>query len=144
LKGRYKALLVVADSHLLERSRYVHLNPLRMQRNASRSLSEKREILQSCQWKRSGGDTHLGKRLAFLDWGKTLPIIGTGDGSRSRRAYRQFVQKGLDGSDTFDLKEEVRARTDLGSEDYREWLRDRFLSGAERKFCRTARGQGIE
>jgi hypothetical protein len=62
-------------------------------------------------------------------------MIGTGDDARSRRAYRQFVQKGLDGFDTFNLKEEVRAKAVWGSEDFREWLRDRFLSGAERKLA---------
>ena len=57
LQGRYNALLVDADSHLLERSRYDHLNPVRVLRNASLSLSEKREILQICQWSSYGGDT---------------------------------------------------------------------------------------
>jgi hypothetical protein len=61
-------------------------------------------------------------------------MIDTGDDARSRRAYRRFVQKGLDGSHHFDLKEEVRAQTVLGSEDFQKWLRDRFLSGAGRKF----------
>jgi REP element-mobilizing transposase RayT len=134
-QGRYKALLVDADSYLLELSRYVHLNPVRVKRNASLSLSEKRDVLQSYQWSSYGGYTHLDKRLAFLDCGKVLSMIGTGDDTRSRRAYRRFVQKGLDGSHTFDLKEEVRAQTVLGSEDFREWLRDRFLSGADRKFA---------
>ena len=55
-------------------------------------------------------------------------MIGTGDDVRSRWVYRQFVQKGLDGFDTFNLKEEVRAKAVWGSEDLREWLRDRFFS----------------
>ena len=62
-------------------------------------------------------------------------MIGTGDDTRSRRAYRLFVQKGLEGSHTFDLKEEVRAQSVLGSKDFREWLRDRYLSGAGREFA---------
>jgi REP element-mobilizing transposase RayT len=41
-QGRYKALLVDADNYLLELSRYVHLNPVRVKPNASLSLSEKR------------------------------------------------------------------------------------------------------
>ena len=134
-QGRYKALLVDADSYLLELSRYVHLNPVRVKRNASLRLSEKREVLQRYQWSSYGGYTHLGKRLAFLACGKVLSMIGTGDDARSRRAYRRFVQKGLEGSHTFDLKEEVRAQTVLGSKDFLEWLRDRFLSGAGRKFA---------
>ncbi|MDJ0889358.1 MAG: transposase [Desulfobacterales bacterium] len=134
-QGRYKALLVDADSYLIELSRYVHLNPVRVMQNASLSLSAKREVLQRYQWSSYGGYTHLGKRLAFLDCGKVLSMIGTGDDARSRRAYRRFVQKGLDGSHTFDLKEEVRAQTVLGSEDFREWLRDRFLSGTGREYA---------
>ena len=133
-QGRCKALLVDADSYLIELSRYVHLNPVRVMRNASLGLSAKREVLQSYQWSSYGGYTHLGKRMAFLDCGKVLSLIGTGDDARNRMAYRRFVQKGLDGSHTFDLKEEVRAQTVLGSEDFREWLRNRILSGAGRNF----------
>ncbi len=143
LQGRYKALLVDADSYLLELSRYVHLNPVRVKRNASLSLSEKSEFPQNYQWSSYGGYTHLGKRLTFLDCGKVLSMIGTGDDTRSCKAYRRFVQKGLNGSHTFDLKEEVRAKTVLGPEEFWEWLRDRFLSGVDRKFAEQPEARAL-
>jgi hypothetical protein len=56
-------------------------------------------------------------------------MIGTGDDPYSRRAYRRFVQKGVDAAPEFNLKEEVRVQTVLGTDDFLEGLRDRFLAG---------------
>jgi len=41
-QGRYKAILIDADEYLLELSRYVHLNPVRI-RKYSRSPNEKKQ-----------------------------------------------------------------------------------------------------
>lgn len=128
-QGRYKALLVDADSYLLELSRYVHLNPVRVKRNIALGLAEKRQILKIYPWSSYAGYTNRTKRSAFLHCEKILSMIGTGDDTDSRRAYLRFVQQGIGGSSEFDLKEEVRAQTVLGSEDFRDWLRDRFLKG---------------
>jgi REP element-mobilizing transposase RayT len=132
-QGRYKALLVDADSYLLELSRYVHLNPVRVKGNAALSPTEKRETLRSYRWSSFSGYTQLGKRPEFLHCGKILTMIGTGDDPHSRRAYRHFVQKGLDAAPEFNLKEKVRAQTVLCTDDFLEWLRDRFLAGKKGK-----------
>jgi REP element-mobilizing transposase RayT len=102
-QGRYKALLVDADSYLLELSRYVHLNPVRVKGNAALSPTEKRETLRSYRWSSFNGYIQLGKRPEFLHCGKILTMIGTGDDPHSRRAYRRFVQKGLDAAPEFNL-----------------------------------------
>src|SRR5882724_8554912 len=46
-QGRFKAIVVDKDSYLLELSRYVHLNPIRIKAEAQRSETERiREISQ--------------------------------------------------------------------------------------------------
>ena len=44
-QGRYKAILVEADEYLLELSRYIHLNPVRLEKYRDSSLEEKGEVL---------------------------------------------------------------------------------------------------
>ncbi|MBL0712999.1 MAG: hypothetical protein JJV98_04795 [Desulfosarcina sp.] len=65
----------------------------------------------------------------FLQCGKVLSMIGPADNAFSRKAYRRFVQKGIGAPSVFNLKEEVSAQTVLGSDGFRDWLRDRFLTG---------------
>jgi len=142
-QGRYKALLVDAKSYLLQLSRYVHLNPVRVKGNAALSPSEKREALRRYRWSSLGGYTHLGKRPEFLHCGKILSMIATGDDPHSRRAYRRFVQKGVDAAPEFNLKEEVRAQTVLGTDDFLEWLRDRFLAGKKGKVAELSAAKSL-
>jgi hypothetical protein len=104
-----------------------------MKRNALLNPAEKREALRRYRWSSFGGYTHLGKRPEFLHCGKILSMIATGDDPHSRRAYRHFVQKGLDAAPEFNLKEEERAQTVLSSDDFLEWPRDRFLAGKKGK-----------
>jgi REP element-mobilizing transposase RayT len=132
-QGRYKALLVDADSYLLELSRYVHLNPVRAKRNASLTTSERRNALETYRWSSYSAYTRIAERREFLHCEKILSMMATGDNARSRNAYQRFVLKGLDQAYQFDLKEEVKAQTVLGSEDFREWLRKRFLAGVKEK-----------
>lgn len=132
-QGRYKAFLVDADSYLLELSRYVHLNPVRLRRNAALSNAEKRQILKTYCWSSYGGYINLRKRPEFLRCEKILSMIGAADGASSRKDYRQFVQQGIGAPSAFNLKEEVRAQTVLGSDDFRDWLRKRFLTGGKQE-----------
>jgi putative transposase len=45
-QGRYKAILVEKDAHLLEPSRYIHLNPVRTKEYSQLEVEEKRKILR--------------------------------------------------------------------------------------------------
>ncbi|MBW2558366.1 MAG: transposase, partial [Deltaproteobacteria bacterium] len=46
-QGRYKAILIDADEYLLELSRYVHLNPVRIRKYSRAPIDEKKTILES-------------------------------------------------------------------------------------------------
>jgi putative transposase len=45
-QGRYKALLIDRDTYLLELSRYLHLNPVRIKKYSHLEVEEKRRILR--------------------------------------------------------------------------------------------------
>jgi putative transposase len=104
-QGRYKAILIQKDSHLLEVCRYVVLNPVRAR------IIEKPE-----EWKWSSYLATAGKT-------KPHPCLTTdwvqGQFSRKRgkaeQEYRQFVQRGI-GQKT--IWTEVRGQSLLGEEGF--------------------------
>lgn len=49
-QGRYKSFVIDADNYLMEATRYVHLNPVRMRKNENLSLLEQRKCLGAYRW----------------------------------------------------------------------------------------------
>ena len=85
-QGRYKAILVDADSYLLELTRSIHLNPVRSHivRNP-----------EDYPW--SGHRAYLG--LETIPWLTTDWVFSlfSSRKDRARRGYRGFVEEGSDG-----------------------------------------------
>jgi len=83
-QGRYKAVLVDADSYLLELSRYIHLNPVR-----SGIVRRPEDYL----W--SGHRAYLG--LETIPWLTTDWVLSmfSSRADCARRAYRRFVEEGI-------------------------------------------------
>lgn len=83
-QGRYKALLVDAESYLLELVRYIHLNPVRA------GLVKKPE-----RYPWSGHRAYLGKeRLGWLETRWVLSQFGKHT-TRARERYARFVAEGV-------------------------------------------------
>jgi len=85
-QGRYKAVLIDADSYLLELTRYIHLNPVR-------SGMVRRP--EDYPW--SGHRAYLG--METIPWLTTDWVLSmfSNKGDRARRAYRGFVEEGREG-----------------------------------------------
>jgi REP element-mobilizing transposase RayT len=84
-QGRFKAVLVEDESHALELTRYIHLNPVRariVQRPEAYGWSSYQDYLG------------VRKAAAWLDWQTALAEVAK-DRSRARSAYRRFVEAGL-------------------------------------------------
>jgi len=107
LQGRYKAILVEKEAHLLELCRYIVLNPVRagMVETASR-------------WPWSNYAATSGSSAApdwlEVDW--TLSQFSSRRG-RARDMYRQFVSEGRRAGSPMD---EVRGQIYLGGEEFRK------------------------
>jgi len=110
-QGRYKAILIQKDSHLLEVCRYVVLNPVRAK------LIERPE-----DWKWSGYLATAGKAKPHscltTDW-----VLGQFSRKRGKaeQEYRQFIQWGI-GQKT--IWTEVRGQSLLGEDDFMDKLTD--------------------
>lgn len=104
-QGRYTAILVQKDSHLLEVCRYVVLNPVR-----ARAV----ERPEQWRWSSYGGTAGLGKPHPCLsrDW-----VLAQFDKERRQAEleYRAFVRAGR-GAES--IWQQVKGQTFLGGEDF--------------------------
>ena len=83
-QGRYKALLIDADSYLLELVRYIHLNPVRAG-----------IVAAADEYPWSGHGAYLGKeQLPWLTTDYVLSMFSTG-AEQARKAYDSFAQDGV-------------------------------------------------
>ena len=101
-KGRFKAILVEKESHLLELARYVVLNPVR---------AKLVRTVQGWPWtsfRATSGQSDV-PELLTVDW--ILSQFGP-DRARAVRAYRRFVSEGKG----VDVWEELRAGAFLGTD----------------------------
>ena len=117
-QGRYKAIIVDKDSHLLEVCRYVVLNPVR-----ARLV----ENVGRWKWSSYGGTAGLAKPHGALTTDWLLAQFGAKK-ARAEEKYREFVREGLGGESIHD---EVKAQSILGREDFVEKLIGR-VRGYER------------
>ncbi|MCX6339408.1 MAG: transposase [Candidatus Aureabacteria bacterium] len=128
-QGRYKAILVDADAYLLELSRYLHLNPVRLKKLKDIPLGEKVGLLNRYPW--SSYPAYIGKKKApiFLHQDMILGMIG-GGAKEGPKLYQRFV---LDG-----LKEAIRSPLQarkagivLGTPKFIEWIYEHFIEGKQ-------------
>lgn len=105
-QGRYKAILIQKDSHLLEVCRYVVLNPVRA-----------RMVEAPEAWKWSSYRATAGREAAHpcltRDW-----VLGQFSGKRAKaeKDYKQFVAWGIGKT----IWPEVRGQAILGGEEFAE------------------------
>ncbi len=94
-QGRYKALLVDADNYLLELSRYVHLNPVRIKDHVGKSRGEVVDILRQYEWSSYGGYIDKSKEQPFMSYRMILDMIAAGSGQSENSLYERFVMEAI-------------------------------------------------
>jgi REP element-mobilizing transposase RayT len=115
-QGRYRAILVDQDHYALELSRYIHLNPVR-------AHMVKDPLLYP--W--SSYTDYAGDRKR-RDWVKTEWILGqiSRHEKRARKGYRKFVGE-ASGSEVKDPLNQVVSSAILGSEEFVDWVREKWI-----------------
>jgi putative transposase len=116
-QGRFKAVVVQKDSHLLEACRYVVLNPVRA-----------RMVERLHLWKWSSYSATAGLQMApswlTIDWVLSQWAL---DKKSAQKAYRKFVN---DGRGAEPLWKEVRAQSILGEDNFVESMGN-YVKGKE-------------
>jgi len=117
-QGRYKAILVDIDEYAKELSRYIHLNPVR---------AKMVEIPELYDW--SSYKFYIGKakppKWLYRDF-----ILGYSGrkASAAQNRYKRFVSSLINQKYDNPLKDVIGSIL-LGSPDFIEFIRDKFLSG---------------
>jgi putative transposase len=130
-QGRYKALLIEADEYLLELSRYIHLNPVRLKKYRETPIEEKSKILKNYAWSSLPGYIRIKSRDEFMRYDAVLAYMGRDD-RMGRIRYRDFVLRGLSEKLENPIKE-AKANAILGSDSFVDWIKEKFLDGKEWK-----------
>jgi REP-associated tyrosine transposase len=123
-QGRFKAIVVDKDSYLLELSRYVHLNPIRIKAKAQRPETERVREIRRYQWSSLPGYLEAKKKESWITYEVVLGYVGG-----SPQKYAAFVQDGIrEGFAT--PWEDLLAQTVLGDRDFVEKLKGMKIKGS--------------
>jgi putative transposase len=127
-QGRYKAILVDQDSYLLELSRYVHLNPVRIKSFQGGRAREQIRYLERYRWSSLAGYIKAANKQPWMRYEMVLGQIGG-----SRKKYAEFVAEGVErGYDT--PWDNVTGQVVLGEEGFVEGIKGRMAEqGAVRE-----------
>lgn len=88
-QGRYKAYLIDADSYLLEVSRYLHLNCVRVSKLKKLPYRTQWQYIKQYQWSSIHGYLDKKRAVKHINYGLILSLIG------DRSEYRRFVIQGI-------------------------------------------------
>ena len=85
-RGRFKSILVDADSYLLPLTRYIHCSPIDSRRPLVEDLAD-------YPWSSYRAYTQPGKKLGWLDIQRTQGMLGK---KRRYAGYKAYVEQGVD------------------------------------------------
>jgi len=119
MQGRYGAKLVEKDAYLLRLSRYVHLNPVFTVALKNKPAAERIAVLRQYLW--SSYRSYIGRVRPpeYLERGPILAMVEADRPKRSR-AYRRFVEAGMEEMDTGLQEAATGSPLCIGSPEFRE------------------------
>jgi len=120
LQGRYKAILVQADTYAAELSRYIHLNPVRAKMVSS---PEEYQWSSCCRYLE-------GTEPSWLSTSLVLGYFG-GEAEDRRGNYRDYLYDAI-GKESRDPLADSVASTILGTDDFVRDIREKYLEGKEK------------
>lgn len=112
-RGRYKAVLVEGDSHLLEVLRYIHRNPLK---------ADIVKVLEDYRWCSHQGYLSKAKKWSWLHKDALLMML-TPTTTRQKSAYIDFVSKG-EAEEIERFYSLKKLPSILGSDSFKEYIRE--------------------
>ena len=110
-QGRYKACLVDADNYLLEVSRYLQLNSVRVRGMRSLDYRDKWRYAQDYHWSSIHGYLDEKKVVKYIDYSLIISMIG------DRTEYWKFLLDGIK-KDLDNPFKQAKSRMILGDDDF--------------------------
>ncbi len=126
-QGRYTSILVDKDEYLSIVSRYIHLNPVRVESMRSKTSEEKFKYLEEYQWSSLVG--YISKRKEkMVDYGLVLSEYG-GDTAGGRGEYKKRIIQDI--SEGLEIKKDILGQSILGNDKFISWVKNIFVKGTE-------------
>jgi len=126
-QGRYKAILVDEDSYLLELSRYVHVNPVRIRSYRAKGIRGQISFLDNFPWSSLRGYLYSANKLPWINYDAVLGYVG---GSRKR--YGDFLAEGI--RKGYDKPwERLQGQVVLGEQDFVEHVKSKMNSSRSKR-----------
>lgn len=125
-QGRYRAYLIDADYYLLEVSRYLHLNCVRVKELRKLSYQERWQYVEDYQWSSIHGYLDEKKTVKYVDYGLILSRVG------DRSEYRKFVLDGIKKNIDSPFKK-VKSRIILGDDAFVAQVKKRIGQASVRE-----------
>jgi putative transposase len=125
-QGRYKAFLIDVDNYLLEVSRYLHLNCVRVRNLKSLDYQSQWRYVREYRWSSLAGYVSEHDAVQAVDYDLILSMI---DG---RRAYRAFMRDGLKWGVENPFKK-VKSQVILGGEEFVKEVKQYLKRGSRRE-----------
>ena len=126
-QGRYQAIVIDQDSYLLELSRYVHLNPVRIKEFHRRGVKETAGYLERYRWSSLPGYLKVANKQFWVRYDMVLDQVG-----QSRKRYGQFIIDGL--SQGYSTPwDEVSGQVVLGKEGFIERIKGKVAQGSAQR-----------
>jgi len=129
-QGRYKSILVQKESYLNILSRYIHLNPVRVEKMQDNSTSEKKKYLKQFKWSSLKGYLNKDNIESFVDYKTVLAEYG-GDNQKGRDIYWQTLQSDL--SQKLEIKGKIVGDTILGNDSFVKKVKEEHLKKNEKE-----------
>jgi REP-associated tyrosine transposase len=114
-RGRYKAVLIAADNHLLEVLRYIHKNPLRA--GITKNLSD-------FSWSSHPGYIANTKKWQWMHKDGLLSMISAKKNKR-KSAYLDFISQ-AESEETERFYSLKNLPSIMGSNSFKEWVKEKF------------------
>ena len=131
LQGRYGAKLVEGNEYLLNLSRYVHLNPVFVDKIKNLSLKERIKTLRNYRWSSYPGYAGGCREYEIVTSGPILGLMETRK-NRQRREYRKYVESGAAETDEEFLMLLKKTRLGIGGDEFREKIGELYQELVEK------------
>lgn len=130
MQGRYDARPVEGNAYLDRLSRYLHLNPVYVEKNVKKPLDERIRLLRDHKWSSYRSYAGLSEPVRFVDALPLLKMAGGRSDRERRRNYRRFVEAGLAKCDEEFLELMDASKWGIGDDEFQARIRDLHIDMA--------------
>ena len=110
---------------MLNLTRYVHLNPVKIKSIGKLPLTERLQLLRQYRWSSFRSYAGLSRREEWVSYEPLMQLVAQGRRSRSQ-AYRRYVEAGLAKNDQELMEALSYSSKTIGSKSFCRWVEEKY------------------